>query len=114
MRQTMLDAPRSYFAHYGFGVMAFRQGRRAEGESELRAAIAIVPHDPEVHVELANRYRDGGLCGPAIPLYQEALRMSPAHPDARSGLVICQLREARFLDARSNAIWLSSSSDFLM
>jgi hypothetical protein len=103
VRQTVLDAPDSYFAHYGYGLMSFRQGNKVVGERELRLALALVSVDPDVYVELANRYRVDGQCGPAYPLFRDALQNSPAHPDARAGLVMCLLQDARFPEARAEA-----------
>ena len=101
---AVADAPRSYYVRYSNGVMLFRQKKPREGERELRTAIALLPHDPAVHVELANRYREAGMCGPALAYYEQGLAMSPGNPDGRSGLVLCLLDQGRFREARSNAL----------
>jgi protein O-mannosyl-transferase len=88
-RQTVLDAPLSYKAHATWGRVLFELGHQAEGEREYRTALQLYPKDPNVYAGLADRYRRAGLCGPAIPLFQESLRLGPWSTVARSMLIQC-------------------------
>ncbi len=51
--RTAVDAPRSYLARYQWGRALFQLGRSAEGEREMRAAIALFPGDPRPYIDLA-------------------------------------------------------------
>lgn len=84
------DAPRSYRAQMGFGVFRYEvMGDRAGGERHLREAIALSPGDPWPYLELADRYRNDGLCPPAIDLYGRALQLSPERDDMRAAMIAC-------------------------
>jgi tetratricopeptide (TPR) repeat protein len=100
---AVADEPLSYKARHAHGGMLFSTGKRAEGEHHLRIAMRLMARDADVRVDLARTYREAGLCGPALPLYEEAIAIDPRRPDARVGLVACLLREARFDEARAQA-----------
>jgi tetratricopeptide (TPR) repeat protein len=87
--QTVLDAPRSYLARDAYGRALFELGHAAEGERELKRAIALYPEDPGPYAHLAAAYAAAGLCQPAIPLFRQALAILPTRPDARTGLARC-------------------------
>lgn len=100
---AVADEPLSYRAHYGQGGMLFTSGRKEKGEWHFRVAMRLMPRDSDVRMDLAREYTKVGMCGPAIPVYQEAIRISPRRPDARASLVACLLAEARFAEAREEA-----------
>lgn len=92
-RQTVIDAPLSYKAHWAYAAQLFDAGDRAGAEQEYRLAIQLYPDDPNLYTDLGDRYLTGGFCGPAIPLYRESLRQAPEQWKVRSKLVICLLNQ---------------------
>lgn len=101
--QTARDAPRSYRAHYVYGMELFNFGRAAEGERELRQAIALSRNDSDPYNFLATKYREARLYQQAIPLYREALAIRPRRPDARFGLALSLLETGDATGARVHA-----------
>jgi hypothetical protein len=93
------DAPRSYRAHHIHGIWLFEKGRLKEGEHHLRLAISMFPYDSRLYVDLADQYRQGGLCAPARPLYQRSLELGGFPERARIGLVACLLYDGEFAQA---------------
>ena len=89
--QMVQDAPRSYRAHYLYGGELFNAGRPADGERELRQAIALVRNDSDPYNFLATKYREARLYAQAIPLYRQALAIRPKRPDSRFGLALSLL-----------------------
>lgn len=100
-RQSVIDSPDSYRAHYVLGAYLMQNQRKREGELHYRRALELFPHDPVVMFALAEEYRGINRCGPAIPLYRAALDISPLmRRDA--GLALCLL-ETLQLDAAKQA-----------
>jgi tetratricopeptide (TPR) repeat protein len=91
-RQTVLDAPLSYRAHATLGRILFQEGDPGAGEREYRTAIRLYPYDPTVFAGLADHYRAAGLCGPAIPLFRQALDLAPGLGLARTRLIQCLIQ----------------------
>jgi hypothetical protein len=89
--QMVKDAPLSYRAHYLYGSELFGIGRAAEGEQELRRAIALSRNDSDPFNFLATKYREARAYSLAIPLYREALAIRPSRPDSRFGLALSLL-----------------------
>jgi chromate transport protein ChrA len=102
-RRIVEDAPRSYRAHYMHGMWHFEQGRRIEGERHVRTAIALFPYDAGPYTDLADQYRESGLCAPARDLYRRAIALGPRGDRAQLGLVACLLRDAQFAEASTEA-----------
>ena len=101
--RTAVDAPRSYLARYQWGRALFQLGQPANGEREMRAAIALFPGDPRPYIELASEYAQAGMCSRAIVLYQQALTVLGTRPDAHAGLAECLARTGNYASARSHA-----------
>jgi hypothetical protein len=99
--QMVNDAPMAYRAHYLYGISLFEQGRPAEGERELRTAIALNDVDSDPRNYLATQYRMAKLYAQAIPLYREALRLRPTRPDSRYGLAHALLETGDLAGARA-------------
>jgi protein O-mannosyl-transferase len=87
--QMVEDAPLSARAHYALGGHMFEKGQLKDGEQEWRLAIALDSTAWRIQIDLADRYRGAGLCGPAEPLYRDALVEEPKAERARLGLVVC-------------------------
>jgi protein O-mannosyl-transferase len=102
-RSIVEDAPRSYRAHYMHGMWHFEKGRRAEGERHVRTAIALFPYDAGPYADLADQYRESGLCAPARELYRRAIALGSRRERTRLGLVACLLRDAQFAEASQEA-----------
>jgi tetratricopeptide (TPR) repeat protein len=101
--QMVQDAPRSYRAHYLHGSELFNAGRPADGERELRQAIALSRNDSDPYNFLATKYREARLYSHAIPLYREALKLRPTRPDSRFGLALSLLESGDVAGARAHA-----------
>ena len=106
------DSPLSYRAHHVHGVWLFDKGQRAEGERHIRAAIAMYPHDAGPYTDLADRYRQAGICAPARELYQKVIELGMLRDRARMGLVVCLLRDADYLEAAAQARIGASAGGF--
>lgn len=109
--QTVQDAPLSYKAHWAWGSILFQRGDRRGAEQEYRTALSLYDRDPNLLVDLADRYLEGGFCQPAISLYRRALRAAPVMWKARSNLTICLLTVDSFSAARTEALIEASRHD---
>jgi protein O-mannosyl-transferase len=98
--QMVQDSPMGYRAHYLYGTSLFAQGRMADGERELRMAIALNDVDSDPRNYLATQYRMGKLYAQSIPLYRDALRLNPYRPDSRYGLAHALLETGDLAGAR--------------
>jgi len=98
------DAPSSYRAHVAAGTLRYEVfGDRRGGEALLRTAIAIWPSDPWPYQELADRYRQDGLCTPAEKLYSEAMLLTPGWPRLRLGTLACLFHDGHWSEAAALA-----------
>lgn len=89
--QTVLDAPRSYWAQWMWGDWLFTHGQPAEGERHMRQAVELYNGNPFILRTLATRYQDNGYCSAAIPLYRQTLELRPAWWEVRTRLSDCLL-----------------------
>ncbi len=96
-------APRNAATHYLYGRSLFGAERWADGEREMRTALALDSTDIFAAIDLGTAYEQHGMCGPAEPLYRYTLRRLPRAPAARAGLARCLLRDADYAGARSEA-----------
>jgi hypothetical protein len=87
--QTVLDAPRSYWAHWMYGDWLFTHGRPAEGERHMRLAVELYRDNPFILRTLAIRYQDNGFCRAAAPLYERTLALRPLWWEVRLRLGTC-------------------------
>ena len=101
--QMVKDAPLSYRAHYLYGSELFGIGRAAEGEAELRRAIALARNDSDPYNYLATKYREAKLYVQAVPLYRQALAIRPSRPDSRFGLSLSLLETGDLAGAVAHA-----------
>lgn len=102
-RQTVLDAPDSYRAHYLLGQYFFERTQHAYGEQHLRRALALFP-DPVTMYNLAEHYREGGWCHAAIPLYRSAFAIASNMRKSQYGLAVCLLETLEMEEARKVAL----------
>lgn len=102
-RQSVVDAPDSYRAHFLLGQHFFEQKRHHYGEQHLRRAIELFP-DPVVMFDLAEHYREARWCEPAIPLYRTAFAMASNMRVSQYGLAVCLLETLNMEEARRTAL----------
>jgi arylsulfatase A-like enzyme/Flp pilus assembly protein TadD len=79
--------------------MNFNAGRLPEAGVDLQAAIALTPHEPRLHFNLAQIDEQRGDVVSAMRNYQEEMRVSPANADAPMNLGMLFFRLQRFDDA---------------
>jgi len=102
-RQTVIDAPLSYRAHWAWAEVLFAGGAKGPAEAEYRQAIALYPPGWPVYLELADHYRIAGNCYPAMELYHQGLALSPNVPSGRASLVACQVYLGQYREAAASA-----------
>ena len=98
-KQSVIDAPDSYRAHYLLGQYYFEHANRSLGERHLKRALDLFP-DPVVMFNLAEHYRYAGLCAPAIGLYRTAISMANNMRRSQYGYALCLLETLQMDDAR--------------
>jgi hypothetical protein len=105
-RQSTIDAPLSYRAHWGYGSMLFDQGQREQGFHELEIARSLYSRDTGLLLEMARRLRNAGACKAAIPLYRETMAVTTSDDlrwGTRTVLILCLLDVRDFAGAREEA-----------
>ena len=102
-RQTVLDAPLSYKAHWAYGSVMVGSGDQEQAELEYRIALRLYQGDPNLFSDYGDLYVRKRQCGPAIPLYLKSLSLAPEQWKVRSKLVLCYLDLGKVADARSEA-----------
>jgi Tfp pilus assembly protein PilF len=75
------------------------QGEKEAAIGEYRKSLEINPRDPETHIGLSEAYRRKGLLTDTERELQEALRIDPAHHEARLALGVTYLQQERWADA---------------
>jgi hypothetical protein len=106
-RQSVLDSPNNYLAHFRLGLHLMSIGDYARGEAHYRRSIDLFPHDPVVAYSFAEQLRGASRCEAAIPLYHWVFSAWPDSRRGHLGYATCLLRLRRFADARREAlVWL--------
>jgi hypothetical protein len=98
--QTVRDAPRSYRAHWVYGLYLFDHGNHDAAFAELESAISLYPRDASLYGDVGDVYRSAGRCDLSVTDYQQALAMDPGLKYTRARLASCYLRLGRYADAR--------------
>jgi Flp pilus assembly protein TadD len=91
------DAQREARSHHGQGTAHLRDGKLAAAIRELRAAAALNPNDPWIHLALGESYRLRGMMIEAEHEVLEAIAIDAKFQEARltlSGLYVQQERYA--------------------
>jgi len=104
--QAVIDAPRSYRAHYMLGAWMFETGRKKEGERSYRRAIALFPYDPFMSYNLATQYQMNGMFAAAVPLYRWTFDIAPRfrEGEGRENLALCLANLNEAAPAREQAL----------
>lgn len=101
--RTVEDAPLSYRAHHARAQYYFNTGNYTLGERHAFRAIELYPNTFQVRAELGDRYRQLGMCEPAVEAYKAAMRLAPGRSDARASLLACLFWLGRYATARGQA-----------
>lgn len=106
-RQSVLDAPDSYLAHFRLGLHLLALGEHSLGEKHYRRAIELFPHDPLVAYSFAEQLRAAGKCDAAIPLYHWLFEAAPDARRGHLGYAACLVGQGRFDEAREQTlVWI--------
>lgn len=87
--RSVADAPESSAAWWAFAGQQFQDGKFGSGEAAMRRAIALYGRNPRLLEDLAARYHQNRLCGPAVELYRQALDLYPTRYRTRLSLINC-------------------------
>lgn len=104
LRQSIVDSPDSYRAHFVLGNHLFGQKKEIEAETHYRRAMQLFPYDPGVTYDMAERYRRAGMCDPAITYYRWLFTLKPDFYRGRIGLASCLLQTLQLDEAREQAL----------
>ena len=99
--QAVIDSPDAYRAHYMLGAFHFESHDRRGGEAEYRRAMQLFPYDPAVSFNMAEQYRNAGMCREAIPFYRWTRGLDPDYPVGRTQYAECFLEVAQYDSART-------------
>jgi len=102
-RQSIVDSPRSYRAYFLLGTWDVHHQRERLGESELREGMRLFPYDPYMAFNLAEAYREGGMCAAALPLYRWSREIEPS-VNGRTEYAWCLMNQARFGESKEMAL----------
>ena len=106
--QAVIDSPYAYRAHYMLGAFRFENHDQRGGEAEYRRAMQLFPYDPAVSFNMAEQYRNAGMCPEAIPFYRWTRGLSPDFPLGRTQYAECFLETAQYDSAKT---WILAAVD---
>ena len=103
-RQTVLDVPTSYRAHWMLAEYLTDAGQTAEGLDEMLLAVVLGRHnDPGLLSFAADRFRMANQCPRAMGMYRRALDIDPTLPELRFNASVCLLQLGKFDEAKALA-----------
>jgi hypothetical protein len=102
-RQSVVDSPRSYRAYFLLGTWDAHHDRVRLGESELREGMRLFPYDPYLAFNLAESYRENGMCAAALPLYSWSREIEP-NVNGRTENSLCLLDQGRYSESKKMAL----------
>ncbi|HYN81536.1 MAG TPA: tetratricopeptide repeat protein [Gemmatimonadaceae bacterium] len=103
-RQTVLDVPTSYRAHWTLAEHLTNAGQTQEGLEEMLLAVVLGKrNDPGLLSFAADRFRMADQCPRAMGMYRKALDIDPSLPDLRFNASVCLLQLGKLDEARSLA-----------
>jgi hypothetical protein len=103
-RQTVLDVPTSYRAHWMLAEFLTDQGNIREGLDEMMLAVLLGrKNDPGLLSFAADRFRMANQCPRAMAMYRKALQIDPTLPELRFNASVCLLQLGKFDEAKSLA-----------
>jgi hypothetical protein len=103
-RQTVVDVPTSYRAHWMLAEYLTDAGQTKEGLEEMLLAVVLGRHnDPGLLSFAADRFRMANQCPRAMGMYRRALDIDPTLPELRFNASVCLLQLGKFDEAKSLA-----------
>jgi hypothetical protein len=103
-RQTVLDVPMSYRAHWMLAEYLTDAGQTTEGLDEMLLAVVLGRrNDPGLLSFAADRFRMANQCPRAMGMYRRALEIDPTLPELRFNASVCLLQLGKFEEAKSLA-----------
>lgn len=111
-RQTVIDEPRSYRAHFVLGRELVRRNEPAAAIAAFATAGRLYQGDRRVFEEWGQLERAAGHCDKAIPIFEQGVVAEPSAPLSRSRLFEClfalgRVEEARQVAAAGTALGLT-------
>ena len=104
IRQTVLDVPTSYRAHWMLAEYLTDVGETRQGLDEMMLAVVLGRrNDPGLLSFAADRFRMANQCSRAMGMYRRALEIDPTLPELRFNASVCLLQLGKFEEARSLA-----------
>lgn len=103
-RQTVLDVPMSYRAHWMLAEYLTDAGQTAEGLDEMLLAVVLGRrNDPGLLSFAADRFRMANQCPRAMGMYRRAIEIEPTLPELRFNASVCLIQLGKFEEAKSLA-----------
>ena len=97
------DAQREARSHHGQGTSYLKDGKLAAAIRELRAAVALNPNDPWIHLALGEAYRLDEMLPEAEHEVLEAVTVDPKFQEGRLTLSGIYIQEERYPEAAAQA-----------
>jgi hypothetical protein len=103
-RQTVLDVPTSFRAHWMLAEHLTDAGQTQEGLEEMLLAVVLGRrNDPGLLSFAADRFRMANQCPRAMGMYRKALEIDPTLPELRFNASVCLLQLGKLDEAKSLA-----------
>jgi predicted Zn-dependent protease len=96
----LVDSPRSYRSHWVRALRLFDARDTEGGDREFAAALALFPADPELLVQIGDRYLASQRCAEAIRLYRRSMELESGERYLGTRLVSCLVQLGRLEEAR--------------
>jgi hypothetical protein len=103
-RAGVVETPDSYRANFMLASYLFENKRMAEGEKYAREALRLFPYDAVMFYAMAERYRQAGMCDPAIVHYRALYALQPDATQGHLGFAACLLVTFHLDDAREQSL----------
>jgi hypothetical protein len=103
-RQTVLDVPTSFRAHWMLAEYLTDAGQTREGLDEMLLAVVLGrKNDPGLLSFAADRFSMANQCPRAMGMYRKALAIDPTLPELRFNASVCLLQLGKFEEAKALA-----------
>ncbi len=104
-RQTVVDVPSSFRAHWMLADHLSKTGRMPEALAQMDTALLLgKPDDVRLLISGADLFNVAGRCPRATPLYRRALALAPRNVQLRANTGLCLLQLGKMNEARAFAL----------
>ncbi len=104
-RQTVVDVPSSFRAHWMLADHLSKTGRMPEALAQMDTALVLgQPNDVRLLISGADLFNVAGRCPRATPLYRRALALAPRNVQLRANTGLCLLQLGKMNEARAFAL----------